>query len=145
MRKLILCDSNLSFDNRKKLSPSWQFKGGKERFKKQKKDEDEFVAVLSLLKAEREGNGVVKDCGGWMDGWKLHPVSGDKELGSLHAIAEAWLSCWLTVSCGRLVAVAIRLLRGHRDAWACCQHQLGCSVDDGLRLCCLLLLFPYRL
>lgn len=47
-----------------KLSPSWQFKGGKE-----KKDEDEFVAVLlSLLKAEREGNGVVKDCGGWMDG-----------------------------------------------------------------------------
>lgn len=52
----------------KKLSPSWQFKGGKETFKKQKKDEDEFVAVLSLLKAEREGNGVVKDCGGWMDG-----------------------------------------------------------------------------
>lgn len=57
-----------------KLSPSWQFKGGgggKEKFKKkqEKKDEDKFVAVLvSLLKAGREDNGVVKDCGGWMDG-----------------------------------------------------------------------------
>lgn len=50
-----------------KLSPSWQFKGGKERFKNKRKMK--FVAVLlSLLKAEREGNGVVKDCGGWMDG-----------------------------------------------------------------------------
>lgn len=50
--------------------------------------------------------------------------------GSLHAVAEARLRYRLTVSCrGRLVAVAIRLLRGHGDAGARCQHQLGCACN----------------
>lgn len=62
-----------------------------------------------------------------MDGWLLQPACGEKGSGSLHAVAEAWLSCWLTVSCRRLVAIAVSRLGGHGYAGARCQHQLRCA------------------
>lgn len=81
---------------------------------------------------------LVKDCGWKMDGWcssSLH-VEGAGS-GSLHAIAKAWLRYRLAVSGRRLVAVAVGLLRGHGNAGACCQHQLGCAckTHNNINLC----------
>lgn len=49
--------------------------------------------------------------------------------GLLHAVAKAWLRYRLTVSCRRLVAVAVGLLWGHGYAGARCQHQLRCACN----------------
>lgn len=49
--------------------------------------------------------------------------------GLLHAVAKTWLRYRLTVSCRRLVAVAVGLLRGHGYAGARCQHQLRCACN----------------
>lgn len=47
---------------------------------------------------------------------------------ALHAIAEARL-CWLAVASRGAVAIAVRLLRGNSDTWACGEHQLGCACN----------------
>lgn len=51
--------------------------------------------------------------------------------GCSHAITEAGL-WWLAVAWCCCVAVAIGLLRRHGHVGPCCEHELGCAVNNGL-------------
>lgn len=65
-------------------------------------------------------------------------------VGCSHAVTEAGL--WrLGVAWCCCVTVAVGLLRRHGHIGPCCEHELGCAVNNGLRLCSLLLLFPQGL
>lgn len=99
---------------------------------KSKKKKSRSLVVLSLSPQRGENNGVMKDCGRWMDGSSSLHVERAR-VGTLHAVAEAWLSRWLTVPRRCLVAIAIRLLRGHGYAGTCRQHQLWCSCSTQTR------------
>lgn len=65
-------------------------------------------------------------------------------VGCSHAVTEGGLWRLAVVGCC-CVAVAVGLLRRHGHVGPCCEHKLGCAVNNGLRLCSLLFLFPQRL
>lgn len=141
-KKIKVCVEILFSENKlktMKLSPSWQFKKGSRGLKKQQQKKKRVcLHSLSLscpLQGAEGDNGVVSGEGlweedGWMDG--VAPACSVERAasGSLHAVAKARLRYLLTVSCrGSLVAVAVGLLWGHRDAGSRCQHQLGCACN----------------
>lgn len=113
------------WQEKKNFSPSWaEFCFLKKNVGKKS------LSVLSPTPHE-EGRETIMVWRTVGDRWLVAPawMWTDRGRGSSHAVAKARLSCWLGVTCRCLVAVAVRLLRGHGHAGTCCQHELRCSCN----------------